>query len=393
MAAARRRKGRRRRKGARRLPAWIPLAVLLAGLLALGSWWARTDDGQLWLARHGLPSARQWATARVHAALLAELQAQALGDSSQVVGGPRPGVTTVKVESARPLLELNIAFTAAATAAGGELLRGSRHEAEGGETLELHFGLRRELSHRVVVMRGRRAPAPPPLPVARVAVLVDDFGHSLARLPRAFLELEHPITVAILPGLRSSRRVLTEARRAGKQAFLHLPMEPGEGNGPGPGDEAVLAGMDPGEVEALVERCLDELPGVQGVNNHMGSRATRGRPEMDAVMRVLARRGLVFVDSWTTSRSVAHEAARELGVPSLKNDLFLDADTEDPDVVERRLHHLLDKARERGWALGITHPNAHSLEALRRVLPTLDPADVVLVPVAELVHELGARRP
>jgi polysaccharide deacetylase 2 family uncharacterized protein YibQ len=124
---------------------------------------------------------------------------------------------------------------------------------------------------------------------------------------------------------------------------------------------------------------------VVGVNNHMGSRATRSRAEMDAVMAELAARGLVFVDSRTTHGSVAHVAASARGIPNLRNDLFLDVDTDDPREIRRRLDRLLVIARKRGWAVGIGHVHPNTIAVLEDFLPGVDPADVELVPVSELI--------
>jgi polysaccharide deacetylase 2 family uncharacterized protein YibQ len=106
---------------------------------------------------------------------------------------------------------------------------------------------------------------------------------------------------------------------------------------------------------------------------------------MDAVMAEIASRGLVFVDSRTTSGSVAHVAASARGIPNLRNDLFLDVDTDDPVEIRRRLDKLLEIARKRGWAVGIGHVHPNTIAVLEEFLPSVDPADVELVPVAELI--------
>jgi len=143
--------------------------------------------------------------------------------------------------------------------------------------------------------------------------------------------------------------------------------------------------MGSAEIRAAVATGLESLPGVVGVNNHMGSRATRSRPEMDAVMEEVSAHGLVFVDSRTSPGSVAHVAASARGVPNIRNDLFLDVDTEDPVEIRARLQKLLKIARKRGWAVGIGHVHPNTIAVLEEFLPSLDPADVELVPVSELI--------
>jgi polysaccharide deacetylase 2 family uncharacterized protein YibQ len=156
----------------------------------------------------------------------------------------------------------------------------------------------------------------------------------------------------------------------------------------GPGDAAIHVDMEPAAVRALAVRFLDGLPGVAGVNNHMGSLATQSRELMLPLLELLSERGLYFLDSYTTPRSVAYKVAAELGLPSARNDLFLDVDTEDAQLVEERLWKLIQRARRKGHAIGIGHVNTATATALERVVPRLDPADVALVHLDELVHAL-----
>jgi polysaccharide deacetylase 2 family uncharacterized protein YibQ len=71
----------------------------------------------------------------------------------------------------------------------------------------------------------------------------------------------------------------------GRELLLHMPMEPLGDHGPGPGDGAVEVGLSAQEIRSRVERALEVVRGVQGVNNHMGSRASADRPAMRAVKR------------------------------------------------------------------------------------------------------------
>ena len=58
-------------------------------------------------------------------------------------------------------------------------------------------------------------------------------------------------------------------------------------------------------------------------------------------------------------------------------------------MVYSRLEELADLARRRGYAVGIGHVNAATVEALERFLPRMRPADVRLVALPELIHDLA----
>ncbi len=63
---------------------------------------------------------------------------------------------------------------------------------------------------------------------------------------------------------------------------------------PGPG--ALLTGMSPDELITQLEKNLEDVPGVSGVNNHMGSRLTTEATQMYQIFTILKKRDLFFVD-------------------------------------------------------------------------------------------------
>lgn len=70
---------------------------------------------------------------------------------------------------------------------------------------------------------------------------------------------------------------------------------------------------------------MKELPYCIGANNHMGSLATADKQVMTTVLEVLKRHSMFFIDSFTTSSSVAFQTAQEMLIPSIRRDIFLDA--------------------------------------------------------------------
>ncbi|MFO7610128.1 MAG: divergent polysaccharide deacetylase family protein [Candidatus Krumholzibacteriia bacterium] len=255
-----------------------------------------------------------------------------------------------------------------------------------------------------------------------VALVIDDWGYNRSAAATRILELPVPLTLAILPGLSFSRHyalqrtelvlpadapggdgaALRLARAAAgsvvpvavvtgpgkaparrRETILHLPMEPEGYPATDPGPRALLVGMDQDQVTARLDEALAGLPGVSGVNNHMGSAATGDEALMRALMAALAGRGLLFVDSVTSARSVAYAAARSAGLPAARNRIFLDYDNEDPARIAANLARLVQSARKTGFALGIGHPHPATADVLARELPRLAAAGVRLVTVSE----------
>ena len=198
---------------------------------------------------------------------------------------------------------------------------------------------------------------PPPGDGAVVALVIDDLGRSVGDVTR-LAALGVPMTYAVLPFETRTAEVAGELRRRGAEWIFHLPMEPSTGADPGPG--ALRRSMSPGELAGATRAALDAVPGVVGVNNHMGSSLSADRSSMDAVLREIAGRGLYFLDSRTSAQSVGYQAARDLEIPAAERQVFLDADMS-PEAVRYQFRRLLSVARERGAAIAIGHPHAETL--------------------------------
>ncbi|MBI5017119.1 MAG: divergent polysaccharide deacetylase family protein [Deltaproteobacteria bacterium] len=219
---------------------------------------------------------------------------------------------------------------------------------------------------------------------ARLALVIDDLGAD-AGLARDFLDLEVPVTPAVLPYLAHSLDVAHLARGRGREFLLHVPMEPQEGRRANPGKGALLSSMSEAEVRAGLEEALSSVPGAAGVNNHMGSRLTELSDRMTWVMDELRQKDLYFLDSVTSPRTVASTAARAAGIGWARRDVFLDNE-QDVQTVGRQLDQAMQKARRNGSAIAIGHPHRGTLEALRLWIPKFRAAGVEIVPLGGLIQ-------
>ena len=139
-------------------------------------------------------------------------------------------------------------------------------------------------------------------------------------------------------------------------------MEP-EKNGSDQGEiPLVRTAMSGGEIENVVEKALESTPGVIGMNNHMGSKATADMRVMGSVMKVCRRKKLFYIDSYTTSKSVVAEAAKKAGVRTLQNDLFLDNKGED---VRENMRKAISIASSSGSVTVIMHIRKGNADHLR----------------------------
>jgi polysaccharide deacetylase 2 family uncharacterized protein YibQ len=105
---------------------------------------------------------------------------------------------------------------------------------------------------------------------------------------------------------------------------------------------------------------------------------------MHAVARVLAHRGLFFLDSRTTDATVAERAAEEESVPAARRRVFLD-DVATEAAVRERLEEAIGRAKAEGSAVAIGHPYPATMTVLEKELPGMGERGVRLVKVGELV--------
>ncbi len=229
---------------------------------------------------------------------------------------------------------------------------------------------------------------------ARVGIVIDDLGRDVSTVeallaigaPGASAARETPavqLSYAVLPFESHTAQVIAALRRHGAEILLHLPMDPEGRSDPGPG--ALTVGMSKRELTAATEAALAAVPGAVGVNNHMGSRLTAERSAMRALLAVVERHGLYFLDSRTSAESVGFEVARQAGVPAAARDFFLD-DELGPSEIAAQFARLLSRAREEGAAIAIAHPHPSTLAVLAEEIPRAAAAGFEFVPVSYLVE-------
>jgi hypothetical protein len=117
----------------------------------------------------------------------------------------------------------------------------------------------------------------------------------------------------------------------------------------------------------------------------MGSRLTEDRKAMRLILGAIKERGIFFLDSYTTPRSVVLEVAKELGLPTATRHVFLDHIPNDANYVADQIEKLISAAKKHKEAVGIGHPRRSTLEALRQHLPRLTEEGIRLVPISALL--------
>ena len=204
---------------------------------------------------------------------------------------------------------------------------------------------------------------------ATIVLVIDDFGYRNDSVADGFLDLNIPITCAIIPGHLQSRKFAQKAFAAGKEVIIHMPMESSL-NTPGEDEYKIKSGMTSEEVEWRIREVLKEMPEAIGMNNHQGSKATTNGKVMSVLGSVLKANNKFFIDSRTTSKTVAEEIMRSIGVPTIRRHVFLDND-DSKDKISERIDEVARLAQKQGIAVAIGHAKPNTLKAIKDALPKL----------------------
>jgi uncharacterized protein len=227
----------------------------------------------------------------------------------------------------------------------------------------------------------------PPRPEARglkpeIVIIIDDVGFDNQHIERA-MAIDPNLNFAVLPNSTRGTEVAERLNARGFEILCHLPMEP-ESSAISPGRNAVLTSMSDREIADATRENIAAVPHARGVNNHMGSLATKDRRVMMDVMRALPA-GMYFIDSRTVGHSIAEDVARQMKVKTAGRQVFLD-DVQTEFSVRKQLAALSAAAKSKGVAIGIGHPHDVTLRVLAQEVPQLRARGFRFVRASEVVN-------
>ena len=228
---------------------------------------------------------------------------------------------------------------------------------------------------------------PPPHEGPMLAIVIDDMGVDRKRSRHMWEDVPGPLTLSFMGYADDLISQTQEARKRGHELMLHMSMEPSDIH-IDPGPNVLMSSMSDGELVSLANWGMDRFEGFVGVNNHMGSRFTEDPRAMRVVLAEVQKRGLMFLDSRTSPKSVGRSVARDLGLTFLERNVFLDNDN-DVGKVRHQLEQVERLARKQGFAIAIGHPREATIEALKTWIPQAKDRGINIVPVSMLLKGRG----
>jgi hypothetical protein len=169
-----------------------------------------------------------------------------------------------------------------------------------------------------------------------------------------------------------------------KLTMLHLPLEALHNYDFYPPNYIIKTSMNPEVASKITDDDLEQLPSIEGVNNHMGSKATEDWPLMKLIFKKLKKKGLFFIDSMTARNTVCAALADEMGLAFGKRDVFLD-NVNTKDAIIKQIMVLAQKARHRGYAVAIGHDRRLTMQVLKEEIPLLEKQGFQIVSIKSLI--------
>ena len=220
--------------------------------------------------------------------------------------------------------------------------------------------------------------------LGRIAIVISEVGMNAKRTQKAIQDLPAAFTLAFNPYGNNLQNLVDQARSAGHEILLQLPMEPLGYPNIDPGPQALRTDLSEEENLSRLTWLLNRFTGYVGFTNQMGSKFTATAESLHPVLEVIKEKGFLYLDSRTSSNSVAAAIAEQLDIPVAINNRFLDHKA-DGALIDARLKELEKIALETGSAVGIAYPHDETFRHLSDWAKTLDKKGLVLAPITAVI--------
>jgi len=220
---------------------------------------------------------------------------------------------------------------------------------------------------------------------ANMAIILDDSGYNLDLAEKA-ASINYPLTISIIPYTPYDRETAEIARKHNKTVFLHQPMQPKSYPDTEPGKGAILLNTPETLIKILVDKNVEELGKIDGVNNHMGSALTENRLKMRESLKYINKYTNTFVDSHTSADTVAYNICKEMKMNCGISDKFID-NSGDLKYIKNKLIESAELAIKQNDLIVIGHLRPKTVNALIKFLPEIEQMGVKIVPIQKVIQQ------
>ncbi len=220
----------------------------------------------------------------------------------------------------------------------------------------------------------------------RIAMVVSGLGNSAKATAAALASLPAGVTLGFAPYGSDVQSWVNQARGAGHEVLLQVPMEPFDFPDSDPGPNTLRAGADEDTNIQRLNWALSRFTGYAGVTNLLGQRFLSDSEALSPALTSLTRRGLYFYDNGQAPQSVAPNTAERVGAAFAQSAVTLDGIQTAPEI-DKQLSVLEEQARAHGSAIGSGFLYPVTVERIAVWAKGLQARGFVLVPVSAIVTQ------
>jgi hypothetical protein len=216
---------------------------------------------------------------------------------------------------------------------------------------------------------------------ARIAIVVVGLGLSATATDAVIHYLPPDMTLAFDAYADNPAAWAAEARSAGHEVLLALPMRAREFPFVDTGPQALSLSLHGDENRQRLEYLFGLFPGYVGVVSDAASDFTHDRERARALLTAVKQRGLLYLEAGQPAKATTLPIAADLGAARVGADLWIDEELT-AAAIDERLARLEALARARFVAVGLTRPKPLVVQRLVAWSARLNPNELVLAPVS-----------
>jgi len=215
----------------------------------------------------------------------------------------------------------------------------------------------------------------------KITLVLGGMGLNATLTQKAIDLLPGDVTLGFAPYGENLQAQVNEARAAGHEILLQVPMEPVgyPGNSPGPG--TLLSDATPEQNIASLKWLMSRFAGYSGITNYMGARLLGAEDALRPVMKEVASRGLVYLEDASVNLTLSPKVAQDLRLPLQRAIMVIDANPTAP-AIAAALAKLEKEAARNGSAIATGSGLDVTIETVAEWAKTLQERGILLVPVS-----------
>ncbi|MEM8650439.1 MAG: divergent polysaccharide deacetylase family protein [Pseudomonadota bacterium] len=222
--------------------------------------------------------------------------------------------------------------------------------------------------------------------VARVVIVIGGLGISQTSTQAAIEQLPGGVTLAFAPYGNSLNRWMQNARKAGHELLLQVPMEPVDYPTNNPGPHTLKADAVLSENLANLHWSMSRISNYVGVMNYLGGKMLRQPASLTPVFSEIADRGLLFFEDGTVKNSLGEGVAVKALLPYARGNILLD-NIRSRAAIAEKLDKLASEAKRTGLAIGVGNAFPDTISLVAQFARQAKELGIEITPVSAVVRD------